>query len=297
MRSRCFASTTLLAAATLMIAGSANASHLGYPSAHLLAGRVVYYSIDFQAILNKLTGKDLKVGTDLFLRVDILGSNVACANPQSKAVMPGTGPKGRAFGSDEVSADDQVDKGDRTGATFVTNVAAVDLVPAEMRLAPPEGLCKATKGTEWQVVFWQDRGCSKGLPWDQLTNPICYDYRRFGLYDLGPNLAGQITLLSTGEVIDFKDRPSERDNWVWVYLPTQFVFKADLKIDTYAETLYGHCAFPPNNEPGANKPGEPYGINNPPEADGVTASWAAFPPVEYGCSLLKLEEWEQFISP
>jgi hypothetical protein len=67
---------TCFASVLMMVAAPANAA------AYFIGGRWYYFSLDFEADLAKITGKDIKIGTYVGANVKILESNVQCANPQ-----------------------------------------------------------------------------------------------------------------------------------------------------------------------------------------------------------------------
>ena len=255
-------------ASTLMMV-SAPAS----AAAYFIGGKWYYFSLNFEALLAKITGKDLKTGTYVGAEVKILNSDVRCANPQGHFIDPGEGPKGIAYGtSPTVDADDLTRTGNKvTGNVYTTTASVIDLVPEGQRLNPPADLCKNPPGnSSWQPVYWQDRNCSKGLPVGDLTNPVCYRdlaVKNDGVlvYVTGPSAGTPVTNAA---------------DWTFMYLPTVFKFKATLVNTASGEydTLHGSCQFPANLETAAANYGQPYSLNNPP-----VNGWAAWPPVGFDC--------------
>jgi hypothetical protein len=261
----------VFAGAGLMLAGPAHAGSYFY------AGKWYYYSLNFEALIAKVTGKDLKDGTFVGAEVKITSPDTACSNPQTKVINPGKGPEGTVSGTSPNIDDDDLVKKDRVqGNIFQTTASILDLVPEDERLNPPAGVCKDAPGaSEWLPLFWQDRNCDKGKAAQDLQFPICYkDYAAF--------VDGFLTYV-TGDFEGSRvtTNTSEAD-WTYVYLPTAFKFKAEINTGTsvYSQ-IYGSCRFPLNP---AN--GEPYSITNPP-ADG----WAALPPVYYDCIVITADEY------
>ena len=264
----CFAS------ALMMVSAPASAA------AYFIGGKWYYFSLDFEALLAKITGNDLKTGTYVGAEVKILSSNVQCANPQGQLIDPGQGPQGVAYGtSPTVNANDLTRTGNKVqGNVYTTTAQVIDLVPPEQRLNPPYNLCKNPPGTaSWQPVYWQDRNCSKGLPVGQLADPVCYK-------DLAVKENGVLTYItgpSAGTQV------FDESGWTFIYLPTVFKFKADLKSGTSTyDTLYGSCKFPLNNEVGAVSPGQPYSLSNPP-----VNGWAASPAVGFDCAAIPSSQY------
>jgi hypothetical protein len=266
------------AALLATVAAPANAA------AYFIGGKWYYFSLNFEALLAKITGKDLKTGTYVGAEVKILDSDVRCANPQGHFIDPGQGPLGTAYGtSPSVDADDLTRTGNKvTGNIYTTTASVVELVPEGQRLNPPADLCKNPPGNAtWQPVYWQDRNCSKGLPVGQLTDPVCYR-------DLAVKVNGALVYITgpyTGALVSSVDNEA---NWTFTYLPTAFKFRADLinsAAGTY-DSLYGSCQFPPNNEAGAAMPGAPYSLSNPP-----VNGWAADPPVGFDCVQIPAEQY------
>ena len=94
----CFAS------ALMMVSAPAHAA------AYFIGGKWYYFSLNFEALIAKVTGKDLKTGTYVGAEVKILNSNVQCVNPQGHLLDPGLGPKGTAYGSSPNVKDDDLTK-------------------------------------------------------------------------------------------------------------------------------------------------------------------------------------------
>lgn len=262
-----------------------------HATAYFIAGQWYYFSLDFEALIAKITGKDLKLGTYVGASVTILSADTECANPQSKLVNPGQGPAGQTITgiSPNLTSDDLTKSDNKVyGNTYTTTATVLDLVDPSLRLNPPQDLCKNPPGAaSWVPLFWQDRNCSKGLPPEQLTDPVCYKEVAIFVY----NSDGTRTLtyatgaLSGTPVAAGSDCSPDNPycDWTFVYLPTGFKFTATLQNSTTGaySYLYGQCQFPANNETGANDPGAPYSISNPP-----VNGWAAAPPVYYDCAAI-----------
>ncbi len=276
---RKFATIAVLAGAALTLAAPANAA------AYFIGGKWYYFSLNFEALIKQITGKDLNAGTFVGAEVIILNADTACFNPQTKRVMPGEGPKGSAYGeSPDLTEGDVLDKDDRQKRNIFTTTATItDLVPEGDRLRKDLQLCKTVPGEgSWVQMYWQDRNCSKGLPADQLTAPVCYkELAYFAPDGQGPTLT-YATGPDAGSPVPF---PAD---WTFVYLPIAFEFKAFLDTDTGEpySTIYGACQFPLNNEAGATKPGEQYSFLNPP-----VNGWAASPPVSYECAEIPASDY------
>jgi len=276
---RKFATTAVLASAALLFGTPAHAT------AYFIGGKWYYFSLDFQALIAKITGKDLNDGTSVQTQVVILTADSICLNPQSHNVNPGKGPKGVAYGqSPNLTDGDVLDKNDRQKRNiFTTTAVTADLVAEGDRLRQDLGLCKDAPGaSSWVQLYWQDRECNKGaLP---LADPVCYkDYAYF------PD-GVTLTYLSGSNAGTAVPTPTD---WTFVYLPTTFAFKGNLYNSTsqtpYA-TIYGQCQFSTNNDPAANQPGQPYSISNPP-VDG----WAASPPASYDCVSITAAQYNQYL--
>lgn len=263
------------AGALTMVSAPASAA------AYFIGGKWYYFSLNFEALLAKITGKDLKTGTYVGAEVKILNSNVQCANPQGQFIDPGEGPKGIAYGtSPSVDGDDLTRAGNKvTGNVYTTTASVINLVPEAQRLNPPADLCKNPPGTaSWQPVYWQDRNCSKGLPPAELTNPVCYR-------DLAVKNNG-VLVYATGPSAGVPV-PNAAD-WTFMYLPTVFKFKATLVNSASGEydVLHGSCQFPANLESGATNHGQPYSLDNPP-----VNGWAAWPPVGFDCVEIPAQQY------
>jgi hypothetical protein len=156
------------------------------------------------------------------------------------------------------------------GNIYQTTAKIVELVPEDQRLIPPDGICKDAPGvSEWFPLFWQDRNCDKEKAAEDLQSPICYkDYAAY--------VNGSLTYVTGDQKGVAVQTPND---WTYVYLPTEFKFKAGIvtgESASYSE-IYGLCRFPLNP---AN--GEQYGINNPP-AGGWAALSADGEPIYYDC--------------
>ncbi len=240
-----------LASALMMMSVSANAA------AYFIGGKWYYFSLDFEADIAKITGRDIKIGTYIGANVKILDSNVQCANPQGALVEPGKGPQLALYGTSEAITDDNLNrKIDRTKGTSYTTTAVVAL-PKEPVVSP----CKDPNGqSAWQPVYWQKK------VYGDLAVKVNDSKLRY------------VTGSSAGT--EFPNT----DDWVFVYLPTVFKFKGTLAnsetVDGY-DFVYGACTFPENIEPGANYYGEAYSLRNPP-----VAGWAAAK-VGYFCGAIQ----------
>jgi len=247
---RKLAVAALVAGWTLAVTSPAMAA-----TPRLIGGQWVYLSLDFTALIEKLTGKDINDGTFVGATVKILTADTLCANPQTKLTNPGQGPKSIASGTSPNINDGNLTKDDRVkGTVFTTTAVISDVVPAATRLNPPEGTCKSSPGVgDWQPLYWQDRSCNKGTITGYQTN--CYqDYAGF--------VNGTLTYINGA----FAGYPvtinSALADWTYIYLPTSFKFKATLNNSTTGSAysdIYGTCQFPLNP---AN--GEAYSITNPP---------------------------------
>jgi hypothetical protein len=276
-----FATVAVLAGVALISTIAVHASHLGYKSTHIILGKAYYYSLNINALITALTGRDIKDGTQLKAEVKILSSETACLNPQSHIINPGEGPKGNiSLISDPLNSSNLV-KSDRTKSTFSTT-ATGDLVLTEaLRLT---SICKDSPGTsQWYQLYWQDRNCKKGDP--ITANNTCYtEFARFDgailkYVDTGlpvPDCLLDATNSNCGSPYN------KYHNWTFVFLPSVFAMKAYVQIAGGTEPdsdFYWSCQFKPNNEAGANNPGAPYSFNNPP-----VNGWAGVPAAEYACT-------------
>jgi hypothetical protein len=243
-----------------------------HAAAYLIGGKWYFFSLDFEATLAKVTGKDLKDGTRIFADVKIDASNIQCANPQGNILDPGEGPASNASGSSaNVTDKDLTRTGNKVTGNVYTTTAQVAL-PKDPPVANP---CKDPNGVaEWKPTYWQYDGCARGTATNPIPGslPVCYT-------DRAAMLGGQLTYVSgplTGTLV------AEPGKWTFVYLPTVFRYKAAVVTgadETSSE--YGSCNFPANNEAGAPYPGLPYSLSNPP-----TNGWAAYPPVSYVCTAI-----------
>jgi hypothetical protein len=279
---RKFATIAALAGAALISTYAVYASHLGYPSSHVIFGKAYYYSLNFLALITKLTGRDIKDGTQLKVEVKILSSETACLNPQTFVINPGTGPKGNiTLISDPLTSSNLV-KSDRTKSTFSTTATGDLVLDEALRLT---SICKDSPGSsQWYQLYWQDRNCIKG----QTSGNTCYT-------DLARLVNGQliyVTGLNAGQpvpdcVLDATNSncgsPYNKNyNWTFVFLPSAFAMKANVwtaGAPDLDSDFYWSCQFKSNNETGANNPGAPYSFNNPP-----VNGWAGVPPAEYDCT-------------
>lgn len=278
---RKIAIAAVFAGAGLMLAGPAHSA------AYFIGGKWYYFSLNLEALIAKVTGKDLKDGTFVSAEVMITSADTACSNPQAKVINPGNGPQGTLYVESPNITDENLLKKDRVqGNIYQTTASTVELVPEDQRLNPPDGICKDAEGvSQWFPLFWldgKDESCDKNKPAEDLVAPICYkDYAMGTAYDAD----GKVTELTYVNG-DYKGLPVTTNtlltDWTYVYLPTEFKFKAAISTggSEYGE-MYGLCRFPLNP---AN--GEPYGITNPP-----AGGWAASPAVYYDCIPITAAEY------
>lgn len=253
--------------ASVLFAASAPAS----AAAYLIGGKWYFFSLDFEASLAKVTGKDLKDGTRVFAAVQIDASNIQCANPQGNLVDPGEGPRATAFGtSEDVTDKDLTRTGNKVTGNIYKTTAAVAL-PKEPDVNP----CKDPNGVaEWKPTYWQFDNCARGTATNPIPTslPVCYTDRAVKLNNTLVYASGPLT----GTAV------ANPAHWTFVYLPTAFRYKAAVEtgsMETSSE--FGSCHFPANNEAGAAYPGLPYSLDNPP-----VNGWAAYPPVSYVCTAI-----------
>ena len=260
------------AGALTVVSAPANAA------AYLIGGKWYFFSLDFEASLAKVTGKDLRDGTRVFAEVKIDASNIQCANPQGNLVDPGEGPKSTSSGSSaNVTDKDLTRSANKVTGNVYTTTAAVAL-PKDPPLANP---CKDPNGVaEWKPTYWQFAGCARGTATNPIpgSGPVCYTDRAV------KNADGTLVYVSGPLAGTPVAAPAD---WTFVYLPTEFRYKAAVVTgadETGSE--YGACNFPANNEAGATSPGLPYSLDNPP-----TNGWAAYPPVSYVCTAIPLSTY------
>ena len=270
MKFRSIAIAVCSAGALMSVSAPAQAA------AYLIGGKWYFFSLDFEASLAKVTGRDLKDGTNLFADVKIDTSNTQCANPQGQLINPGQGPKSTASGtSANVTDADLTRTGNKVTGNVYKTTAKVELPKDPPLEANP---CKDANGvSEWTPTYWQFANCSRGTATNPIPSglPVCYTERARKvngtlIYATGP-LAG--TPISATEAV----------NWTYVYLPTEFRYRAVVQIggvETPSEE-FGACNFPANNESGARQQGLPYSLDNPP-----VNGWAAYPPVTYVCTAI-----------
>lgn len=309
---RKFTTIAAVAAAALMSMNAVHASHLGYKSTHIIGGKAYFFTLNFSALITSLTGRDIKDGTQLVADVKISDSDTACANPQTHRVMPGVGPKGNVvLTSEPLSESDVLDKNDREKRNIFATTATSDaLVPAEFRLRDDLGLCKETAGTQWVQMFWEDKSppCIKG----QATGNTCYGaytastgYTRLAVW-----MNNSLTIVPSSTALQctrtlktpapaagedpYNYFGADCENWTFVFLPTMFALKAYVTTAGVADTdsnTYYSCQFNINNDAGAPRSGEPYGIGNPPDAGwgGPVANAAS-----YQCDAITDEQYAQY---
>jgi hypothetical protein len=264
----CFASVIM------MVSAPANAA------AYFIGGKWYYFSLDFQADLAKITGKDLRTGTSVNADVHISEAGIACVNPQGNFIEPGNGPKATLSGfSPPVSDQDLLTREDNKVKGNIYRTTAIVKLPKDPTVNP----CKTSNGVaSWKPLYWQNDHCDKAVPANQLGstgNAVCY--RELA----AKNSDGALVYVTGPLTNSFVGNPLD---WTFLYLPTKFKTKETLSnfdAGVY-DTLYESCTFPINNEPLAAFPGTPYSLNNPP-VDG----WAATPPVYYSCGPITESEF------
>jgi hypothetical protein len=267
-----------------------------HAAAYFIGGTWYYFSIDFQALIKKLTGKDLNDGTSVQTEQKIGAADTLCLNPQTFQLSPGKGPGSTALGSSTDITDADLTKGDRTKSTFTKTAVTDNLVPEYLRLS---SICKNAPGaSQWYQVYWQDRNCNKGA---DASAPVCYSQPTYAYLDPNTN---KLTYLTGGEVVDNgtaqpgcidpntgSDLSCKYPSWTFIYLPTAFAAHAWLHNDTtlvnYAD-IYVSCQFSINNDPDAAFPGKPYSINNPPSG-GWGSSLAT-----YDCLSVTQDQYNQY---
>lgn len=252
----CFAS------ALLMVSAPANAA------AYFIGGKWYYFSLDFVADIAKISGKDLKTGTNVSAFVKIVNADTLCTNPQGKFINPGVGPKVSAFGTSPNVTDEDLSRTEnKVKGNVYTTTAAVPLAKD-----PPVNPCKDPVGVaEWKVLYWQSENCDKGLPVDKLGitgNAVCYRDLAY------KNNADKLVYISSGVEV------ASPADWTFVYLPTLFKYMGTLDntVSGNYDKQFGACQFPINNEPLAAFPGTAYSLSNPP-----VNGWAATPAIYYAC--------------
>lgn len=256
----------------------ASPSHAG---SYFYNGKWYYYSLNLEALIAKVTGKDIKDGTFVSAVVTINTADSLCSNPQSHVVLPGKGPKGIVSGSSGNIKDGDLVKKDRfAGNIYQTTATILDLVSEQQRLNPPtidgiSQICKDAPGaSQWFPLFWQDRHCNReGFPIDS-NQPFCYvDYAAFKdgilVYVTGVSPGNEVPACSPQDecISTYPNKPpfyNKYYNWTFVYLPTTFTFIAQVLTktstgETTNDEISGSCKFtlnPLNSQP--------YSITNPP---------------------------------
>ena len=90
MRFKKITMAACFASALMMVSAPASAA------AYFIGGKWYFFSLNFDSLLAKISGGDLRAGTTVKADVEVLASNVQCSNPQGK-VIGGVGPKGGAY--------------------------------------------------------------------------------------------------------------------------------------------------------------------------------------------------------
>lgn len=232
----------LFASALTMVSAPANAA------AYLIGGRWYYFSLDYDATLSKVTGRDLNLGTQVRGAVQITRSQVQCGNPQGYILDPGEGPQLSASGTSGVLNQADLDKSDRSKSTFKKTVQVP--LPVDPVDSTCDGPANSPNG-EWTALYWQNSGCDRG---DEATYGVmCYSYLAYKkisdgklYYVTGPLAGSQV---------------SDASQWTFVYLPTEFSYTSTVYVEGAPTGGFtGTCFFDENPA----SPGQPYSLSYPP---------------------------------
>ncbi len=276
------ATVACLASAMSMVSAPASAA------AYFIGGKWYYFSIDFEADLAKVTGKDVKDGTRVQVAAKITNSNVQCGNPQGQLIS-GVGPTGTVTGTSKfVDPADQVLIRDNRvkGNVYKSTTQVTKLVANGLK---PDFGCENSAGNgNFVPVYWRYLNCNKG----GITGfpEACYQERAVAT-SFDTNGVATALMYSTGPRWREAITGDDINNWTYVYLPTAFNYRATIEVLTDATTTpptyttttepdgrqFGSCSFPANNEPGAAYYGQTYSLNNPP-----VNGWAATP-IDFTC--------------
>ena len=229
--------------AGVLLAASAPAS----AAAFLIGGKWYFFSLDYDATLKKVTGRELNDGLTVTSNVTITGSQTLCGNPQGNVINPGVGPTlSTTATSDPVDPTDptQVDKADRSKSTFKKTVQ----VPLEPLL--PSNACVSPANSangQWTVLYWQNKLCNRG------TDPTTYEYTNMCYSDFAYKKDGVLYYAGSG------DEVGDETGWTFVYLPTNFYYKSIVNVNLIpTSAVEGNCKFANNTN------GQPYSLSNPP---------------------------------
>ena len=230
------------AGALTMVSAPANAA------AYLIGGKWYFFSLDYDATLKKVTGRELNDGLTVTSNVTITGSQILCGNPQGNVINPGVGPTlSTTATSDPVDASNDVVKSDRSKSTFKKTVE----VPLEPPL--PSNVCvspaNSTNG-QWTVLYWKKDNCNRGTA---ATTNVCYS-------DFAYKKDGALYYTESG------DEVGDETGWTFVYLPTNFYYKSIVNVNLIPTTaVEGNCKFANNTN------GQPYSLSNPPAGGWASA--------------------------
>ena len=251
MKVRKIAIAACFASALTMVSAPASAA------AYLIGGKWYFFSLDYDATLKKVTGKELNAVITVTSDVGITLSQVQCGNPQGHLLDPGEGPQLSGTGTSPPVGINDVEKSDRSKSTFKKTVQV------ELPLPPGVNPCDSPANSingDWQTLYWQKSTCDRGI--ETATGVKCYSdlaYRNANdfnnLYYVTGSLKGT--------------RVGNNGDWTFVYLPTAFSYTSTVKVGgTPTSFVTGQCSFGNNNDPGADNT-QPYSLKNPP-----IAGWA-----------------------
>lgn len=235
------------AGALTMVSAPANAA------AYLIGGKWYFFSLDYDATLKKVTGRELNDGLTVTSNVTITGSQILCGNPQGNVINPGVGPTlSTTATSAPVDAFTDVVKSDRSKSTFKKTVQ-VPLNPQD-----PVGACVSPANSpngQWKLLYWQKDFCNRG------TDPTQYEFPTMCYADLAyKDDNGQLVYTGSGNPV------INVDGWAFVYLPTNFDYKSIVNVDGIPTTaVKGNCKFANNTN------GQPYSLSNPPAGGWASA--------------------------
>ena len=227
----CFAS------ALTMVAAPASAA------AYLIGGKWYFFSLDYDATLKKVTGKELNAGLTVTSDVLVTGSQILCGNPQGNRVDPGNGPTlSTSATSDPLDPTVDVVKSDRSKSTF-KKLVQVDLNPAIAGI-PCDSPANSLNG-EWKLLYWQNTLCDRGA--ETQYGVMCYSDFAYKKDD------GYLYYTGSGNAV------GNESGWTFVYLPTGFDYVSTVNVDGIATSaVKGTCTFANNTN------GKPYSLKNPP---------------------------------
>ncbi len=243
----CFAS------ALLMVSAPANAA------AYLIGGKWYYFSLDYDAVLKKVTGKDLKLVTQVKGDVTITRSQIQCGNPQGYILNPGEGPQLSTSGTSDPFSLEDLDKSDRSKSTFKKTVQL------PLPVDPVDGACDGPANSpngDWKALYWQKSGCDRGD--ETAYGVMCYSllaYKNISdgnlYYVTGPSKGLQV---------------GDNTQWTFVYLPTEFSYTSTVTVGGVPTGgITGTCQFAYNPA----YPDQRYSLDYPP-VEGWAKAKAAY---------------------